>query len=88
MTDDQHREGADAGDRGSGREDERGNVASATTLYDLFDGIDGATTTAELVGLARERNADPAAWRALERLPDQEWPSLQAAVLTATTGWQ
>ncbi len=64
------------------------NVASATSLYDLLGSITGETTTTELMSLARERDASAAELRALERLPDQDWNSLQAAVLTATTGWE
>ena len=71
--------------QGSGDDGEM--VASATSLYDLLQGIDGATTTTELPQLAHARDAEPAEMRALERLPKQDWPSLQAAVLTATTGW-
>ena len=64
------------------------NVASATSLYDLLGSITGETTTTELMTLARQRDASAAELRALERLPDQHWNSLQAAVLTATTGWE
>ncbi len=64
-----------------------GNVASATSLYDLLGNITGETSTAELLALARQRDGSAAELRALERLPDQHWESLQAAVLTATTGW-
>ena len=65
-----------------------GNVSSATSLYDLLQGVNGETTTAELLAIANERGAGPAELRALQRLPEQDWASLQAAVLTATTGWE